>query len=412
MESAAKMNPSEVPTEMGKERLTLLRRLSDVVGLPSSRINTFERSVVADLLIEVLRQAPLEERVRVASRLSQLTEIPNNLCRMLLRDDIAVASKLIDDNQALNDFDLMGCAKDASLEHCKHIAMRRPVSAALADALIARNNVEVMLKVLANDFAMIPMTALEKIVAHSRFHPELCAAVLKRPELRPSSAYMIFWWCSEAERATILRRFAVSREVLQSSVSDMFKLAFSDSFDDPVVLKALQFIERRQRRRDLAEASPYGGLEGLIKEASVQGMTPEIVADIGHLAGIRPLTAAKILSDEGGEAMAVLCKATGLTRQYLSMLWKAMRHNSAGSEELRAQRWERVQVTYEMLAVDRAQTVIRYWNWALTSALTPDLIRAIREGEDHLIDEFSAAERAALLALGADMRVETSTQQL
>lgn len=400
------MSAAEAPTEIGRERLTLLRRLSDVVGLPSSRINAFERSVVADLLIEVLRQAPLEERVRVASKLSPLTEIPNNLCRMLLRDDIEVASKLIDENQALNDFDLIGCVNDASLEHCKHIAMRRPVSAALSDALIARNDVEIMLLVLANDFALIPMTALEKIVAHSRFHPDLCAAVLKRPELRPSSAYMIFWWCSAAERSTILRRFAVSREVLQSSVSDMFKLAFNGDFDDQVVLKALQFIERRQRRRDLAETSPYGGLEGLIKEASIQGITPEIVADIGHLAGIRPLTAAKILSDPGGEALAVLCKATGLTRHYLSLLWKAMRMGDTLNEEIQAERWERVQVTYEMLAVDRAQTVIRYWNWAMTSALTPDLIRAIREGEDHLIDEFSAAERAALLALGSDLRVD------
>lgn len=410
MESAAKMNPTDAPTEMGRERLTLLRRLSDVVGLPGSRINAFERSVVADLLIEVLRQAPLEERARVASRLSQLTEIPNNLCRMLLRDDIEVASRLIDDNQALNDFDLMGCASEASLEHCKHIAMRRPVSAALADALISRNDVEVMMLLLANDFAVIPMTALEKIVACSRFHPELCAAVLKRPELRPSSAYMIFWWCNAAERSIILRRFAVSREVLQNSVSDMFKLAFNNSFDDPVVLKALQFIERRQRRRDLADASPHGGLEGLIKEASLKGMTPEIVAEIGHLAGIRPLTAAKILSDEGGEALAVLCKATGLARQYLAYLWKAMRYDTSGSEDVQAERWERVQVTYEMLAVDRAQTVIRYWNWALTSALTPDLIRAIREGEDHLIDEFSAAERAALLALGPDLRTDKSGQ--
>jgi uncharacterized protein (DUF2336 family) len=57
-----------------------------------------------------------------------------------------------------------------------------------------------------------------------------------------------------------------------------------------------------------------------------------------------------------------------------------------------------------MLAVDRAQTVIRYWNWSLTSALTPQLIRAIREGEDHLIDQFSAAERAAMLALSEDFK--------
>jgi uncharacterized protein (DUF2336 family) len=61
--------------------------------------------------------------------------------------------------------------------------------------------------------------------------------------------------------------------------------------------------------------------------------------------------------------------------------------------------WERVQITYEMLAVDRAQTVLRYWNWSLSSALTPALLRAIRDGEEDVLDDYSAPERAAMLAL-------------
>jgi uncharacterized protein (DUF2336 family) len=43
--------------------------------------------------------------------------------------------------------------------------------------------------------------------------------------------------------------------------------------------------------------------------------------------------------------------------------------------------------------------VLRYWNWSLSSALTPTLRRAIRDGEDQMIDEYSAPERAAALAL-------------
>lgn len=65
--------------------------------------------------------------------------------------------------------------------------------------------------------------------------------------------------------------------------------------------------------------------------------------------------------------------------------------------------WERVQITYEMLAVDRAQTVLRYWNWSLSSALTPDLMRAIREGEEDAVDEYSAPEWAAMMILGEDL---------
>src|SRR5579871_4953309 len=89
-----------------RARLALLKRLADVVSLPSSRVNTFERAVTADLLVEILRDAEFEERLRVSRRLSALTEIPNCLVRLLLRDDIDVATQLLTESAALSDVDL------------------------------------------------------------------------------------------------------------------------------------------------------------------------------------------------------------------------------------------------------------------------------------------------------------------
>lgn len=400
--AAVTKSAADRAAENDRARLVLLRRLADVVSLPASRINAFERSVVADLMVDMLRQAPLEERRRIAARLVPLTDIPDNICRLLLRDDIVVARELLDEAASLSDHDLISCAASASIDHCKHIARRRGLTPAVCHALIERADAEVTQLVLANKDASIPTTALETTVAQSRQHPELCAVILKRPELRPSSAYVMFWWCNHEERSIILRRFAVSREVLQSTVADLF--GKDGGGDDAYVRKALQFIERRQRDRDAAQISHYGGLEGVIQHAAETGLTPDLVAEIGQLAGVKPLTAAKMLSDEGGESIAVMCKATGLTKQYLALLWKAMRRPFDEKDENGDVRWERVQVVYEILAVDRAQTVLRYWNWALTSALTPQLIRAIREGEEHLVDAFSAAERAAMLALSEDFK--------
>jgi uncharacterized protein (DUF2336 family) len=56
-----------------------------------------------------------------------------------------------------------------------------------------------------------------------------------------------------------------------------------------------------------------------------------------------------------------------------------------------------------MIAVDRAQTVLRYWNWTLSSALTPNLLRAIREGDTDSLDEYSVPQRAAMLALSKEL---------
>jgi uncharacterized protein (DUF2336 family) len=67
-----------------------------------------------------------------------------------------------------------------------------------------------------------------------------------------------------------------------------------------------------------------------------------------------------------------------------------------------AEAFERVLVIYDMIATDRAQTVLRYWNWALSSALTPALVRAIRDGDDQSLDEYSVPQWAAMLALAED----------
>src|SRR5580693_3150802 len=107
--------PAEPPPS--KARLALLRRLADVVCLPSSRVNAFERAMTADLLVEILREASTDERGRVAQRLSNLTEPPSVLARILLRDAIEVARPLIELCSALSDADLLDCAKNATIFH-------------------------------------------------------------------------------------------------------------------------------------------------------------------------------------------------------------------------------------------------------------------------------------------------------
>lgn len=380
-------------------RQVLLRRLADVVSLPASRINAFERAVAGDLLVDVLRPAPLEERRRVSLRLAPLGELPDALKRLLIRDEPQVAAPLLEDCAALSDADLIGCARDATTQHRMMMAARRDLSEAVTDTLLSWGEEAVIAAVLANPSARLTQTSLEGVIALSRSLRDLCAALLKRPEMRPSGAYVMFWWCGPADRRLILQRFAVSREVMQTSVEDVFAMAAAEGWNDPVARKALQFIERRQRNRAAIEKSPFTDLEAAVTAAATQGLSRELVSEIGYLSGVKPLTAAKIMGDPGGEPVAILCKATGLTRPNLLALWRSMRRPETTADGAVHPDWDRVQLTYEMLAVDRAQTVLRYWNWSLSSALTPALLRAIRDGEDQAIDEYSAPERAAALAL-------------
>jgi len=398
---ALALDPLSVAPQPGRARRALMRRLADVVCLPSSRVNAFERSVTADLLVEMLREASPEDRRRVAQRIAHLGEVPNPLARLLLRDEIQIAAALLEDGTSLSDPDLIDCVREANIEHRRMIAGRRGISEVVCEALTDAGEVGVVDVLLANTGAKLSASAVERIVAASRTYTLLVPGLLRRPELRPSHAYVMFWWADPDARRTILQRFAVSREVLQDASGDIFPIANAEGWQDPLVRKALQFIERRQRNRAAIEKSPYASLDDAVAAAE-GGMTREAASEIAYLAGIKPMTGAKIFTDPFGEPLAILCKATGLPRSAILSLWRGMRRPEADSEGNMAASLERTLFAYDMMAVDRAQTVLRYWNWSLSSALTPALVRAIREGDEEAIDEYSAPQRAAMLALASD----------
>ncbi|KAK0349626.1 hypothetical protein LTR94_032344, partial [Friedmanniomyces endolithicus] len=162
----------------------------------------------------------------------------------------------------------------------------------------------------------------------------------------------MFWWCGPEDRRTILQRFAVSREVMQEVSEDVFAMAAEEGWSDPVSRKALQFIERRQRNRAAIAKSAYESLEHALSVAARDGLSREAATEIAFLAGVKPVTGAKVLGDTGGEALAILCKATGLSRVDLLNLWRSMRRPEVSSDGAVHPDWERVQITFEMLAVD------------------------------------------------------------
>lgn len=393
------MEPAE--PRPSKARLALLKRLADVVCLPSSRVNAFERSMTSDLLIEILRDATIDERSRVAQRLCSLIDAPAALARLLVRDVIEVASPVLELCTSLGDTELIDCARNATIKHRLLIAVRRDVSELVCEALVEPMEAPVIEAVLRNETSRLSSNALEILVAATRAHTRMIPLLLRRAELRPSHAYILFWWADADARRTILQRFAVSREVLQEAASDVFSLAAAESWADPLSRKALQFIERRQRNRAAIDKSPFKSLEDAVAAAQ-SGMSREIAEEISYLSGLKPTTGAKIFTDAGGEPIAILCKATGLPKGAVKALWRGLRRRETDSSGELWPALERVLIIYDMIAVDRAQTVLRYWNWSLTSALTPALLQAIRDGDEEGLDEFSLPQRAAMLALSSD----------
>ncbi len=379
-----------------RTRAALLRRLQDVVSLPSSQISPQERHMAADLLIEMLKDCETSLKVRCSERLALLSEVPAMLLRVLSRDDFEVARPLLEISNSYNDSDLISIitSNNIPLQHLLLISKRRHVSETVSDALVNTGIPDVIEQVLMNENAKFSHPSLDIATSISKTHNKIVELLLKRRELRPSQALTMFWWASSESRKLILQRFAVERLTMLDAVKDIYSKAAEENWQDPLVRKSLQFIERRQRNRGAALKSPHGSLEGAI-DALERQFDTELFKEISFLSGVKPACGAQILSDPGGEAIAVLCKSVGLKRRDFRRLWKGLKR-PIGTEENEAEAFVRASFIYDTLSTNKAQTVVRYWNWSLTSAMSP-IIAAKLDGES---DEFSVATQVSKLVFG------------
>lgn len=358
----------------GFARRSLLRRLMDVVALPASRGNMQDRAIAGDLLLEILMDSDVAARELCARRLQEMSQAPKRLLRFLALDVPHVAQLILSENRAFDDADLCYIVAHGSTPHRVACARRRDIGPAVATAIAETGDAIAMKALLDNNQSRLSERSVELMVSASRNAPALPPLLIQREEVRPAHALAMFWWSAAAERRQILIRFSAERTLLIEMCADIFRYSATDI--DPVVRKALQVIERRQRDRSAIDRSPHESLEAAIMDAAARGMTPAAMADISALSGIKASTGERIFQDIGGEGIAVLCKATGLKRDYLRALWKATGAPDDGPDFIR------VSEVYETIAVAKAQTVLRYWNWSLSSAFSPDAIVTDDDADD------------------------------
>ncbi len=388
--------------EGGQARRTLLRRLIDFIAMPASQVAPPDRSMGGDILLDMLFHATDSDRRLCSVRIASLRDAPRRLLRYLAQCNIDIARPLLEESESFDSSDLLEIIDQVTPEHRLLIAKRKRVPSVVSDQLARRGELSTVKALIQNQGAELSETAIDVLVERSRKEGELSSLLITRLELKPAQAMAMFWWSDRDTRRTILQRHAADRSEMVNMCADVFAIAANEGWSDPVARKTLQLIERRQRNRQAIERSEFDSLEAAIESAATTGMSPELVEEIGYLAGIKPVTSAKILSDKGGEGIAVLCKATGLKKPSLTNLWIALKRPMQTEDGAPHTSYELLLETYDLLSVAKAQTTLRYWNWSLSSSYSPGQQQPANLEDDAANDEsaFSAARRTASLVFG------------
>src|SRR5262249_9534318 len=152
----------------GFARRSLLRRLMDVVALPSSRGNLQDRAIAGDLLLEILIESEVAARELCARRLQEMSQAPKRLLRFLALDAHRVAQLILAENKAFDDADLAHIVANGATPHRVAVAQRRELGPAVALAIAESGDPVAMKALLDNTQSKLSDRAVELMVSASR----------------------------------------------------------------------------------------------------------------------------------------------------------------------------------------------------------------------------------------------------
>ncbi len=367
-------------------RAQMVRKLADIVVLPAGRISANERSLVADILLQIVDKVEVDLRVELATRVARVAESPPALTRMLVLDEPPVAEKILRGAETVPEALLIEAAREGDQTHRLMIAQRLDLSTAVADALLNFDEMEIYKAVLRRDDCILSPNAINKCVAHSATIPELQAPLLRRRELEPAHGFMMFWWVESEQRRRILSRFALDRRVIQDALEDLYPKVFrSDHDPDPFVKDILLLAERRHRPRG-ANGEPVS-IDVVLRTLAAARRYPsqEVIHAVGMIAGVSRDLAARILRDPTGEPYAVMCKGLSVPRdQFFALFDIESEEGAVGSDQ-----GEYLLTVFDGLARDFSRAILRYWDWD-TNPRIAYISRLLGIDDDFEIDPHAA----------------------
>lgn len=338
-------------------RTLMVRKLADIVVLPAARISANERCLAADILVQLLSEVAQELRVEVARRVGRTPECPPALLRMLLLDEPEVAKPILEEAERLPEALLIEAARDASFSHRAMIARRLDLTAAVADACLLYDELDICRLILKRGECELSPNAVNRLVALSSLCADLQAPLLRRAEIDPAHGFTMFWWVGPELRKRIIARFSLDRMLIQDALSDLYARVFRMNEPDALVQEILMLAERRHRPRGLDGESVSMDVVKRTLAAARRQPAHEIFDAIAMIGGVSRELAARIMRDEGGEPFAVLCKSLGLPRNDFFAFY-----NDPADPELMA-KGEYLLGFFDGMARDFARAVMRYWDW-------------------------------------------------
>lgn len=321
------------------------RDLVAIMTLPSGQAQPQERLFAGDALVSILPYLQPSELANLTRTVARLDLVSEQLRSFLVcHPDPDISSRMLKDAQVLSDVDLLRLIPKAGEQQLRLIARRRMLTMTVCDALIATGNKTVILDLLRNSDSQLSQTALNELPGIVRNSEDLMSALCNRGDLPQAVGLKLFWQANRNLRRYLLSRFLTE----SSSLSRVIEVGIGAGAIPPLG----------------GQAKP-ADIEQLILQ--IETGSPEAAQTLARCCRIAPETAELIISDEGGEPLAVVFKAMAQSRLVTAEALKrwVLSPSCAIND---ANRIIELHALFDSLSYNKARMLLSYWDWASREA--------------------------------------------
>lgn len=354
-----------------ESRSRLSEIIVDLFDNQASVLTERQRTLMYGILQTVINDIESSVRQAVAGRLALMEDVPRDLVSQLANDDASIAFPILSKSGLLRDVDLVEIIKLRTEEHMLAITMRRSVSESVSEALVESGHEPVIISLLKNTNAKISETTMEYLVEQSQRVDSFQEPILNRDELNPQLAKRMFLWVSAALRQHIVSAFDLDK----ATVDELLEQVTSEEI-------SAKPEPGKKKVQQLADALKDEGLvtvEMLITALN-EGEVPLFIALFSKVTKLREHLVQRLLFEQGGEGLAITCKAIGMSTEEFTHLFELSNIAKAGTQAEIDKRLPLVTSFYEATPRKAAIDVVRLWHRG------SDYLGALRELDVRLKD--------------------------
>lgn len=338
-------------------RTALAVSLIDLLAEPMPDPSDREAALIGDILTRLLRDFGTAVRRDLAIRLARLDRAPREAVVALANDESEVAAPLLRHSRVLRDLDLIEIVRCRSRRHHLSIALRDRVGEAVSHALAATGDEAVITSLLANETARISDATLADLVEDARRIDGYRDPLVRREDLSEPLAKRLYGFVSSDLRERILQRFGLEPEQIAGESGGLPDASTANMARVDNVVPINSAPDRLARALVNANEVTANFLVKVLRAGKADLF--EALAE--ELTGVSARTLRTLLYDSSGMALAILCRALGISKKHFLELYLLARRTQPGSEPAPTRDLATVILAFDRLSQASALEAVAAW---------------------------------------------------